>query len=179
MTPEEEKRRSEVHDCELGNCSEWIAQVDSLRKTIAVLEQQANVALITAHRACIGSEHDPANGKIHGCCVVCGVYWPCSYTGTEPIDTLRAKVAELEQQSALHSSEKAIQAKREIDALRRERDEAKAALKLIYEKWENGTPCFEDPDECEGPLGNAFKLSYEEENKILLSLNQALEGAKE
>jgi hypothetical protein len=37
----------------------------------------ADVAAAMAHRACCGTEHDPANGKLHGCCVVCGVPWPC------------------------------------------------------------------------------------------------------
>lgn len=35
------------------------------------------VASAIAHRACCGSEHDPSNGKLHGCCVVCGVPFPC------------------------------------------------------------------------------------------------------
>jgi hypothetical protein len=30
-----------------------------------------------AHRICIHQEHDPNNGKVHGCCVVCGDPWPC------------------------------------------------------------------------------------------------------
>ena len=29
------------------------------------------------HRACIGTEHDPVNGKLHGYCVRCGTPWPC------------------------------------------------------------------------------------------------------
>ncbi len=37
----------------------------------------ADIAAETAHRACCGVEHDPENGKFHGCCVVCGVPWPC------------------------------------------------------------------------------------------------------
>jgi hypothetical protein len=45
----------------------------------ALLERTAQIA---AHRACCGTEHDPANGKLHGCCVVCGVPWPCEYAGT-------------------------------------------------------------------------------------------------
>ena len=49
------------------------------------------VAQITAHRACCGTEHDPANGKIHGYCVVCGVPWPCEYAGTPPLASLRAQ----------------------------------------------------------------------------------------
>ncbi len=35
------------------------------------------IAAATAHRACCSTEHDPANGKLHGYCVVCGVPWPC------------------------------------------------------------------------------------------------------
>lgn len=41
------------------------------------------------------------------------------------------------------------------------------ALTMMYDKWENGDGCYEDPDTCSGFLGNAFKLSQEEENQIL------------
>lgn len=41
------------------------------------LEMRADIAAATAHRACCGLEHDPSQGKLHGCCVVCGVPWPC------------------------------------------------------------------------------------------------------
>ena len=46
--------------------------------------EASRVAVLTAHRACCGVEHDPANGKLHGCCVVCGVPWPCDYAGQPP-----------------------------------------------------------------------------------------------
>jgi hypothetical protein len=49
-----------------------------------VLVDAERVAQMIAHRACCGSEHDPANGKLHGCCVVCGVPWPCDYVGPKP-----------------------------------------------------------------------------------------------
>lgn len=52
-----------------------IIDADSLKERIAQL---------TAHRACCGSEHNPAEGKLHGYCVVCGVPWPCSYAGKPP-----------------------------------------------------------------------------------------------
>ena len=49
-----------------------------------VKEREAGAAALTertaqllAHRACLGVEHDPVNGKLHGYCVVCGVPWPC------------------------------------------------------------------------------------------------------
>lgn len=39
-------------------------------------------AVLIAHRACCGTEHNPLEGKLHGYCVVCGVPWPCEYAGT-------------------------------------------------------------------------------------------------
>lgn len=41
------------------------------------------------------------------------------------------------------------------------------ALELFYDKWENGTPCFEDGDDSSGFVGNALKLSDSEEREIL------------
>lgn len=55
------------------------------------------VAQLIAHRACIGVEHDPANGKLHGHCVVCGVPWPCDYAGTPPEATATANPVRVEQ----------------------------------------------------------------------------------
>lgn len=43
------------------------------------------------HRACVGAEHDPVSGRLHGYCVVCGVPWPCDYApvpGNYPADAL-------------------------------------------------------------------------------------------
>ena len=40
-------------------------------------DEAAMRAACAAHRACCGVEADNAQGKIHGCCVVCGVPWPC------------------------------------------------------------------------------------------------------
>jgi hypothetical protein len=40
-------------------------------------EVAIHIAACTAHLVCCGTEHDPANGKLHGFCVVCGVPWPC------------------------------------------------------------------------------------------------------
>ena len=65
-------------------------QMDALSSTCPLMEEEKagdeglreRIAQITAHRACCGSEHDVSNGKIHGCCVVCGVPWPCEYAGT-------------------------------------------------------------------------------------------------
>lgn len=35
------------------------------------------LASALAHRTTHSAEHDPANGKLHGYCIVCGVPWPC------------------------------------------------------------------------------------------------------
>lgn len=43
----------------------------------------------------------------------------------------------------------------------------RAALELLYDKWENGAPCYADADSLNDYLGNAFRLSEDEENKIL------------
>lgn len=50
---------------------------DVYRAAPSVADITADLAACTAHRACCGVEHDPANGKLHGLCVVCGVPWPC------------------------------------------------------------------------------------------------------
>lgn len=42
-----------------------------------------------------------------------------------------------------------------------------AALGMIYDKWEDGTSCYEDPEDFTGHLGNAVKLTAEEEMEIL------------
>ena len=57
-------------------------------------------------------------------------------------------------------------------ALRAERDRLKASLGLIYDRWENGTPCSEagedgQIEEGASSLGNAIKLSFAEEQEIL------------
>ena len=51
----------------------------SLRAERDALLKRADVAMITAHRACHNQEQDPGNGKLAGYCVVCGILWPCDY----------------------------------------------------------------------------------------------------
>jgi hypothetical protein len=58
-----------------------------------------------------------------------------------------------------------------IAALERERDRLREALSMLYDKWENGVPCHEaidgQIDDDSTPIGNAVKLSFEEEQAIL------------
>jgi hypothetical protein len=55
-----------------------------MSETFPVVVNAERLAQMIAHRACCGVEHDTANGKLHGCCVVCGVPWPCEYAGPTP-----------------------------------------------------------------------------------------------
>jgi len=55
----------------------------------------------------------------------------------------------------------------QIAQLEAERARLIRALEMIYDKWENGDPCFGDVETLSDPLGNAVRLSYEEENEIL------------
>jgi hypothetical protein len=43
-------------------------------------------------------------------------------------------------------------------------------LALMYDRWEDGTPCYEDAEDCTGFLGHAVKLSAEEEDEIIALL---------
>jgi hypothetical protein len=51
--------------------------------------------------------------------------------------------------------------------LQAENQRLREALAWIYDKWENGDSCYEDPETCSGFMGRAFKIEYEEENAIL------------
>lgn len=49
------------------------------------------------------------------------------------------------------------------------------ALRLLYDKYENGTACFDEHDGenfCGNIIGNAVKLSDEEDNVILQALKE-------
>jgi hypothetical protein len=57
---------------------------DAMERAAIEAVRAERVAQLIAHRACCSSEHDPAKGKLHGYCVICGVPWPCAYAGTPP-----------------------------------------------------------------------------------------------
>jgi len=46
-------------------------------------------------------------------------------------------------------------------------DALRDALEMMYDSWENGDTCYEDPESCTGYLGRAFSLSMEEEQRVL------------
>ena len=51
-------------------------------------------------------------------------------------------------------------------------------LKLLYDKWEDGDDCYEDPESYDGFLGKAFNLTASQENKILAAINAYDEATK-
>lgn len=73
------------------------------------------IAEIQAHRACHSAEHDPANGNIHGYCIVCGVPFPCDYVGKPSRDLemeeLRAWAKKCEQSQAAWQANHAAELK--------------------------------------------------------------------
>jgi len=74
-----------VNDVPMNNSTAFVLRSDhdaALRRAKAeakeyAWDEAAMRAACAAHRACCGVEADNAQGKIHGCCVVCGVPWPC------------------------------------------------------------------------------------------------------
>lgn len=62
-------------------------------------------------------------------------------------------------------------------AAERQRDELLKAVTLMYDRWENGPDCYEDPEDYTGFLGKAFKLSLEEENQIIAAIAKIKRGA--
>ena len=85
----------------------------------------------------------------------------CPTIPAQPVETLENVVMELQRALARDAVAGAIV------EVKKERDELRAALTMLYDKWENGDPCYQDADEANDSLGNAFKLTDEEEKQIL------------
>ena len=65
------------------------------------------------------------------------------------------------------------------EALAKEVAALKDALALIYDRYEEGMGCYEDPEESAGYVGNAVRLSEDEENKIIALIpSDAARGEK-
>lgn len=59
-----------------------------------------------------------------------------------------------------------------LAAVTAQRDELLGLLGKFFDAYENGTPCYEDPDDFDGYLGNAFVLGEEIFGRICEVLNQ-------
>jgi hypothetical protein len=66
-------------------------------------------------------------------------------------------------------------AEAEAQRLADERERLRAALGLLYGRYEHGDPCYLEPDHCDGFLGNAVRLSDAEEDGIIAALAPAAE----
>lgn len=55
-------------------------------------------------------------------------------------------------------------------ALAEENALLRKALQMLYERWENGTPSYEDPEDKTGYLGLACKVTAMEEQEIIAAL---------
>lgn len=60
----------------------------------------------------------------------------------------------------------------DLAAVTAQRDELLGLLGKFFDAYENGTPCYEDPDDLDGYLGNAFVLGEEIFGRICEVLNQ-------
>lgn len=76
-----------------------------------------------------------------------------------PMEKLQAEITQLRGNLSLAEDGLASYAL-EVERL-------KDALEMLYDKWEEGAPCFEDADNTGISLGNAFRLTEDEEAKIL------------
>lgn len=71
------------HQHELGILTRLLAAEAAQNKEMRERFTE-RVAQMIAHRVCCAAEHDPQNGKLHGCCAVCCEPWPCAYAGNPP-----------------------------------------------------------------------------------------------
>ena len=80
------KMIAEYHD--VKGRIEWEAEFSKILSRFTPVPDDGGlkerVAQITAHRACHNQEQDLPNGKVAGYCIVCGVPWPCQYSGPHP-----------------------------------------------------------------------------------------------
>lgn len=66
------------------------------------------------------------------------------------------------------------EARKDTERLR----EVAELLDLMYTKWENGDPCYEDIETHSGYLGSAFDLTRNEENRIIAALEAVVTPVK-
>jgi hypothetical protein len=89
----------------------------------------------------------------------------------EIIDSLQEDVA-LAFKTCNEQREQIAALKEQLAEARKLAQLREDALVMIYDKWENGNPCYEACDgetfdESGSCIGNAVKLSFEEEEQIL------------
>lgn len=96
------------------------------------------------------------------------------------IDAQAARIAELEAQQAFGIGEtyaNALSRIAELEAQIADKadtdiPEALELLAAVFDAWENGDDCYEDPEECAGFLGKAFRLDDDIFNRCVELLNR-------
>lgn len=81
----------------------------------ALQQERDDLRQMVGHRACLGVEHDPLRGKIHGYCVICGVPFPCPQA--DRVEQLQADLATAKEEIIPDIEEELRQAEARADAL--------------------------------------------------------------
>lgn len=59
-----------------------------------------------------------------------------------------------------------------IESLTKDADQAIKLLTLMFDKYEEGVQCYEEPEDCAGFMGNVVELNGDEFSEIVELLNR-------
>ena len=97
------------------------------------------------------------------------------------IDELRANLAEHKAARIAYASEFPLDADGEPDVgnihanirkLKKDADQAIKLLSLMFDKYDEGVQCYEEPEDCAGFMGNAVELNGDEFSEIVELLDR-------
>lgn len=97
------------------------------------------------------------------------------------ITELRAKLAEHKAARIAYASEFPLDADGEPDVgnihanirkLKKDADQAIKLLSLMFDKYDEGVQCYEEPEDCAGFMGNAVELNGDEFSEIVELLDR-------
>lgn len=97
------------------------------------------------------------------------------------IDELRVNLAEHKAARIAYASEFPLDADGEPDVgnihanirkLKKDADQAIKLLSLMFDKYDEGVQCYEEPEDCSGFMGNAVKLNGDEFSEIVEMLDR-------
>ena len=99
------------------------------------------------------------------------------------LETINKLYLELSQITTATTARETLLQKQLAEA-QRERDKAIDLLETMFSSYENGTACYEDPEDCSGFVGYAFKMDDLNFNACCDLLNRtrpraAIDAAKE
>lgn len=79
-----------------------------------------------------------------------------------------------EQLKSMHPDD-ARRIEQDLSAASAELERMKGALTILYDKWNNGIACYENPSTAAGYVGRAINLSLKEDNELFSLLHPAEE----